>query len=91
MPTTEPHDFGDVLRTSHRHRTNLPSAPIANLRRPRHRDFLRRRSENPIAREFNAKAPFAFNGKIDQVHVIYLGTSAEVNEEKRDLPIRQMD
>jgi hypothetical protein len=33
--------------------------------------------------DYFEKAPFAFNGKIDQVHVKYLGTTMEQTNEKK--------
>ena len=38
---------------------------------------------SPVSVDYYDQAPFAFTGKIDQVQVHYLGSSAEVQEEKR--------
>jgi len=39
---------------------------------------------SPVSLDYFEKAPFAFNGKIDQVHVKYLGTPAQQQEEKKE-------
>jgi len=48
---------------------------------------------SPVSVDYYDKAPFAFNGKIEQVHVQYLGSPVQVKEEKRqtDAPISAMD
>lgn len=48
---------------------------------------------SPVSIDYYDQAPFAFNGKIAQVHVKYLGTPAQVQEEKRqtDAPIPAED
>ncbi len=38
---------------------------------------------SPVSLDYYDKAPFAFTGKIEQVQAKYLGSSAEVAEEKR--------
>jgi hypothetical protein len=37
-----------------------------------------------VSLDYYEKAPFAFNGKIDQVHVKYLGTPTQQQEEKKE-------
>ena len=37
----------------------------------------------PVSLDYYDKAPFKFSGKIDQVHVKYLGSLAQVQQEKR--------
>ena len=39
---------------------------------------------SPVSVDYFEKAPFAFNGKINTVHVKYLGTNAEQQTEKKD-------
>ena len=39
---------------------------------------------SPVSVDYFEKAPFAFNGKISTVHVKYLGTPAEQQNEKKD-------
>jgi hypothetical protein len=38
---------------------------------------------SPVSVDYYDQAPFAFNGKIAQVQVKYLGSTAEVQEEKK--------
>jgi hypothetical protein len=42
---------------------------------------------SPVSLDYYDKAPFTFNGKIAQVRVKYLGSSAEVKEEKRQTDV----
>jgi arylsulfatase len=48
---------------------------------------------SPVSVDYYDKAPFAFTGNIEQVHVEYLGSPAQVQEEKRqtDAPIPAVD
>ena len=48
---------------------------------------------SPVSVDYYDKAPFAFNGKIAQVQVKYLGSIAEVKEEKQqtDAPVSSVD
>jgi arylsulfatase A-like enzyme len=39
---------------------------------------------SPVSLDYYEKAPFAFNGKIEQVRVKYLGTPAQQREEKKE-------
>jgi len=39
---------------------------------------------SPVSVDYYDKAPFAFNGKINQVKVKYLGTPAQQQEEKKE-------
>ena len=39
---------------------------------------------SPVSLDYYEKAPFAFNGKIEKVHVKYLGTPAQQQEEKKE-------
>jgi hypothetical protein len=38
---------------------------------------------SPVSLDYYDKAPFKFNGKIEQVQVKYLGAPAQVQDEKR--------
>jgi hypothetical protein len=48
---------------------------------------------SPVSLDYYDTAPFTFNGKIEQVQVRYIGSSAQVQEEKRqtDGPIPSED
>jgi arylsulfatase A-like enzyme len=48
---------------------------------------------SPVSLDYYDKAPFAFNGKIAEVRVNYLGSVAEVKDEKRqtDVPVLTED
>jgi arylsulfatase A-like enzyme len=48
---------------------------------------------SPVGLEYSDMAPFKFNGKIEQAHVEYLGSPAELQEEKlkTDAPIPAAD
>jgi hypothetical protein len=37
---------------------------------------------SPVGIEYYDQAPFKFNGKIEQAHVEYIGTPAQLQEEK---------
>jgi len=39
---------------------------------------------SPVSVDYYEKAPFAFNRKINQVHVKYIGTAAEQQQGKKD-------
>ncbi len=39
---------------------------------------------SPVALDYYEKAPFTFNGKINQVHVKYLGTPTRLQDEKKE-------
>jgi hypothetical protein len=48
---------------------------------------------SPVSVDYYDQAPFPFTGKIDRVHVEYLGSPAQVQEEKRqtDAPLPAAD
>ena len=48
---------------------------------------------SPVGIEYYDLAPFKFNGKIEQAHVEYIGSTAELQEErlKTDAPIPVAD
>jgi arylsulfatase len=48
---------------------------------------------SPVSLDYYDRAPFPFNGKIAQVVVRYLGSTAEVKEEKQqtDAPVSSED